>query len=236
MSIYAISDLHLSLNTDKPMSVFGSQWVNYTHRMQEKWNAVVKDEDLVIIPGDISWATYLEDAVADFAYIHGLNGQKIILKGNHDYWWTTLNKMEQFIQHHGFDSIRFIKNTAILWENTAICGTRGWVIADEYASMEDQKIYAREKQRLLLSLEDAKRKRAHHVIVAMHYPPIEKGGENHEFLELMQQYGVTMCVFGHLHAAAHKAAPLGMYDGIFLQLVACDYLDFTPLLIQLGHK
>lgn len=139
MAIFAISDLHLSLSTDKPMDIFGSNWENYTERMRENWNRIVSPEDLVLIPGDISWAMYLQEAQEDFSYINALNGQKILLRGNHDYWWTTLNKMERFVEEQGFDTLHFIKNTAFLWNGTAICGTRGWTIAGAGASAEDKK-------------------------------------------------------------------------------------------------
>lgn len=232
MAIFAISDLHLSLSTDKPMEVFGSQWENYTFRMRENWNQVVQPEDLVLIPGDISWAMYLQETAADLAYIHSLNGQKILLRGNHDYWWTTLNKMENFVQEKGFDTLHFIKNTAFLWEDTAICGTRGWTIPKGGASAEDRKIYERERQRILLSLEDARRQHPRRILVALHYPPMEKDGLLPGFMDILQEYGVSQCVFGHLHAAAHKFAPQGTVDGVRLRLVSCDYLNFTPVLIQ----
>lgn len=231
MAIFAISDLHLSLNGEKPMDVFGTHWENYTDRMRERWNRVVTAEDLVLIPGDISCAMYLEDTVKDFAYLHRLNGQKLLLRGNHDYWWTTLNKMENFVQEQGFDTLHFLKNTAFVWENTAICGTRGWTIPHPDSVGEDRKIYERERQRLLLSLEAAKSQNAERLVTALHFPPLEKEQETSGFTEIMRAYGVDECVFGHLHAAAHKSAPQGTMDGIKMRLVACDYLNFTPQLI-----
>ncbi len=234
MSIFAISDLHLSLGCDKPMDVFGSKWSNYTERMYRAWNSIVSDDDLVIVPGDISWAMYIDDAVADFEYIHSLKGRKLLLKGNHDYWWTTTSKMNKFLSEHSFDSIDVIRNNAYLYGNTAICGTRGWNFpsSDSDSDSKDKRIFEREKQRLVLSLEAAKATGAEEILVAMHYPPIDKPGLRPDFLNIMKEYGVNRCIYGHLHAAAHASAPVGDYLGINLKLVSCDYLNFIPLLIK----
>lgn len=231
MAIFAVSDLHLPLGVDKPMNVFGSKWDNYVEKLKENWQKIVKPEDIVIMPGDISWATYLEDSVADFEYINSLNGKKVILKGNHDYWWTTMNKLSIFMAEHKFSTIEFVHNTAVMYGETAICGTRGWNIAHDNSSDEDKKIFMREKQRMILSLEDAKRKKAKDIIVAMHYPPVEKDGLNRDFIEIMKEYGVKKCVYGHLHAAAQNFACQGDVDGVKLTLVSCDYLNFIPKLI-----
>lgn len=232
MSIFAISDLHLSLNSDKPMDVFGSRWENYLERMRKNWNSIVRPGDLVIVPGDISWAMYLQDTKADFEYIHQLNGQKLLLRGNHDYWWTTLSKMEKFIEENHFDTIHFLKNTAFLWEDTAICGTRGWTIAHAGSSEEDKKLYERERQRMILSLEEARSLHPKEILTAFHYPPVETQKTSMGFLDILNSYGVKECIFGHLHAAAHKFAPQGMVHGIRLRLVSCDYLNFMPLLVK----
>lgn len=232
MAIFAISDLHLSLNGEKPMEVFGSHWDNYTERMEEHWNRVVRDEDLVLIPGDISWAMYLEDTIEDFTYLNRLHGQKLLLRGNHDYWWTTLSKMEKFVEEQGFKTLHFLKNTAFMWGDTAICGTRGWTVPDPKSIGEDRKIYDRERQRLLLSLEAAKSLNPNRILTAMHFPPLEREELSSGFLEIMSEYGVDECIFGHLHAAAHKSAPQGLIAGIKMRLVACDYLNFTPCLIE----
>lgn len=232
MAIFAISDLHLSFHCDKPMDVFGYQWQNYEEKMEEIWNRVVLPDDLVIIPGDISWAMYLQETEEDLAYIHRLNGQKLLLRGNHDYWWTTLNKMENFVEEKGFSTIHFLKNTAFLWEGTAICGTRGWNIAHEQSSEEDKKIYERERQRILLSLEDARRQHPESILAAFHFPPIEREGTSVGFLDILQNYGVKKCIYGHLHSTAHRNAPQGEFFGVNLQMVSCDYLKFTPILLQ----
>lgn len=232
MAIFAISDLHLSLSGDKPMDVFGHKWENYTEKMRKMWNSIVKEDDAVIVPGDISWATYIDDAVADFDYIDKLNGRKLILKGNHDYWWTTKNKMNAFLKSHGFDTVEILQNDAVMHDGTAICGTRGWEIPHPDCEGENRKIYEREKQRLILSLECAKALKPERIIAAMHYPPVDKGKETSDFIEIMKEYKVDECVFGHLHAASHLVAPIGTYGGIKLSLVACDYLNFTPLLVN----
>ena len=232
MAIFAISDLHLSLGGDKPMDVFGSKWEDYTEKMKSRWNSIITDEDIVVIPGDISWATYIDDAVFDFEYINSLNGRKLILKGNHDYWWTTQNKMRLFLERNNFDTIEILQNSAYFYNGTAVCGTRGWTIPSAESKSDDRKIFEREKQRLILSLESAKALKPNEIIVAMHYPPIDKNNINSDFLNIMKEYKVSECVFGHLHAAAHAHAPVGIYDNIKLRLVSCDYLNFTPILIN----
>ena len=144
MSIYALADLHLSFGTDKPMDVFGSKWENYTEKIYSNWQNTVGDDDLVIIPGDVSWATYIEDAYEDFKFINELNGKKVIIKGNHDYWWTTLRKMENFLGENGFDTIKILNNTAMAFEDAAICGTRGWWFR-ENQSTTDESLTVRKK-------------------------------------------------------------------------------------------
>ncbi len=230
MSIYALSDLHLSLGTDKPMDVFGDKWENYSEKIYENWQSIVTKDDLVIVPGDVSWGTYLEDAVRDFDFLDKLNGQKVIMKGNHDYWWTTLRKMEKFLEDNEFETIRIVHNTAIEFENTAICGTRGWTL-QETDNKENIKIVDRERKRLILSLEEARRLKKDRIVVGMHYPPIDNTGADNGFIEIMKNYGVSCCVYGHLHSYAQKNAVVGVVDGIELKLVACDYVNFTPILV-----
>ena len=174
MSIFAISDLHLPLGIDKPMNVFGSKWDNYVDRLAENWQSIVGEDDIVIMPGDISWATYLEDACRDFEYINALNGTKIIMKGNHDYWWTTMNKLRAFTESRGFDTIKFVHNNCFYCEEcgVAVCGTRGWNIAKEGSSDEDKRLFLREKERMILSLESARAHRPKEIIASIHYPPV----------------------------------------------------------------
>lgn len=232
MAIFAISDLHLPLGVDKPMNVFGDRWSNYVERLCENWQKIVGDDDIVIMPGDISWATYLEDSVKDFEYINNLNGTKVILKGNHDFWWSTMNKLDIYLKNNKFDTIRFVHNNCVIYNDTAICGTRGWNIAKESSSDEEKRIFLREKQRLILSLESAKKQKPKDIIVAMHYPPVEKNGTNFELIDIMKEYGVKRCIYGHLHAAAQNFAVQGDVRGIDLTLVSSDYLKFVPKLLN----
>ena len=230
MAIYALADLHLSFGTDKPMDVFGDAWDNYTERIFDNWQSIVKPDDLVIVPGDISWATYIEDAYKDFDFINRLNGKKAILKGNHDYWWTTLSKMNKFLCENRFDTITILNNTAISYENAAICGTRGWWVREDM-SEEDIRILDREKIRLVLSCEAAAKLQKDRIIVGLHYPPVDKNGEHREFLEILKEYNVDTCVFGHLHSHSHKTAVVGDVEGVNMKLVAGDFVDFTPILV-----
>ena len=230
MAIYALADLHLSFGTDKPMEVFGDAWDNYTERISDNWQSIVKPDDLVIVPGDISWATYIEDAYKDFDFINRLNGKKAILKGNHDYWWTTLSKMNKFLIENHFDTITILNNTAISYEDAAICGTRGWWVREDM-SEEDIRILDREKIRLVLSCEAAAKLQKDRIIVGLHYPPIDKNGEHREFLEILKEYNVDTCVYGHLHSHSHKTAVIGDVEGVDMKLVAGDFVDFTPILV-----
>ncbi len=230
VAIFAISDLHLSFGTDKPMNIFGSNWERYTERLFENWQSKVKEEDVVIIPGDISWAMYIEDAYEDFKFIESLNGTKILLKGNHDYWWTTVKKMENYLKNNGFDTIKILNNTAYLCGNIAICGTRGWNCVPQDSQSDDKKIFDREKIRLVLSLENAKSLNPEKIIVAMHYPPISEGGN--DFSDILKEYGVDRCIYGHLHGPAHQNAIEGEVDGIKINLVSGDYINFNPLFLE----
>ncbi len=232
MAFYAISDLHLALSTDKPMDVFGARWSNYMDRLTEQWRATVADEDTVVLPGDISWATYLENAVEDFRFIDSLPGRKIISKGNHDYWWTTLSKLEKFLTGNGFSTIRFMHNNSFRVESNVICGTRGWKMpGDDGFTAEDRKIYQRELQRLELSLKSVEVLPGDRLIAAMHFPVFNSKGVSSEFLEVMQRYGVSLCIYGHLHGDAFKNAVDGMREGVEFRLVSADYLEFRPVML-----
>lgn len=230
MALFAISDLHLSFGTDKPMNIFGSKWENYTERLYENWQAKVKKEDVVIIPGDISWATYIEDAYEDFNFINSLNGTKILLKGNHDYWWTTISKMEKYMEQNGFNTIKILNNTTFLYKNIAICGTRGWNFVSENTNSDDRKIFERERIRLILSLENAKSVKTEKIIVAMHYPPVSDDGSG--FYDILKGYNVSRCIYGHLHGPSHQNAIQGEIDGIQIDLVSGDYINFDPLFLE----
>ncbi len=230
MAIYALADLHLSFGTDKPMDIFGDAWGDYTQKIEANWQSIIKPEDLVIIPGDVSWATYIEDAYEDFKFINNLNGKKVILKGNHDYWWTTLSKMNKFLAENNFDTIQILNNTAVGFENAAICGTRGWWYKDEQSG-DDEKILDREKLRLVLALEEAVKLKKERIIVGLHYPPIDNFSTKRDFMDILKEYKVDTCVYGHLHSYSHKNAVNGEVDGVKLQLVSGDYLGFKPILV-----
>ena len=170
MSVFAISDLHLALGIDKPMDIFGARWANYMERLESNWNNTVGENDYVLVPGDISWATYLEQAYRDFLFLDRLPGKKIISKGNHDYWWTTKSKLDKFVAENGFSSISFLHNNSYTVEKAAICGTRGWNMPGEAGfSDEDEKIYLRELQRLELSLKSATVPEGGKLIAATHF-------------------------------------------------------------------
>lgn len=232
MAIYAISDLHLSFETDKPMDVFGESWDDYIRKIHDNWIATINENDTVIIPGDISWATYLKDAYKDFLFIDSLPGTKLILKGNHDYWWTTVSKMEKFLLQNGFKSINLLHNKSIMIGRNAVCGARGWKSpSDKDFTQEDEKLYARELSRLELSLMDGAKNRPDKIIVAIHFPPFGQEHEKSEFVRLMNKYGTDICVYGHLHGEALKNAFTGKLHDIEFKAISADHLGFKPLLI-----
>ncbi|MCC8160142.1 MAG: metallophosphoesterase [Oscillospiraceae bacterium] len=231
MALYTIADLHLPLGIDKPMDIFGKNWENYVERLADNWQSNVRENDTVVLPGDFSWATYLEQSVKDFEYLHRLNGKKILLKGNHDYWWTTMNKLREFAALNGFGDIEFLQNNSFMYEDIAICGTRGWINpAWDNFSGEDKKIFDREVQRLELSLRHARD--YSEIYVFTHYPPMPLSKETNAFTEMMKQYPVTKCMYGHLHGAAHRNAVEGIIDGIEYRLVSGDYTAFNPIKIH----
>jgi hypothetical protein len=214
------------------MDVFGPRWSRYMERLETEWKAIVTSEDTVLLPGDISWATYLEEAYKDFAFLEQLPGKKIISKGNHDYWWTTLSKLEKFLALHEFRSISFLHNNSYKLGENVICGARGWKVpGDDDFSAEDRKIYNRELQRLELSIRNAAAGPGENVLVAMHYPPISPKGDLSGFMEIMLAHGVKTCIYGHLHGEAHKRAFEGNINGIDIRFVSADFLGFRPKLL-----
>ncbi|MDP4093888.1 MAG: metallophosphoesterase [Bacillota bacterium] len=230
MAVFAISDLHLALSVDKPMDIFGNRWAGYMQRIKDMWDMKISEDDYVIIPGDISWATYLEQAFEDFTFIEGLKGKKIISKGNHDYWWTTISKLNKFLKDNNFLSISFMQNNSFKVEDCILCGTRGWKLpGDEDFDSEDKKIYLRELQRLELSLKSSPKEPGNRLIAAMHYPPFNSKGEPSQFVELMQSYNVDICIYGHLHGEGFKNAVTGIINNIDFRLVSADYLFFEPV-------
>ena len=228
MAVYAIADLHLSFGTDKPMDVF-SGWTNYTERIKNNWQKLIGENDTVVIAGDVSWAMKLSETDADFRFIHSLNGHKIILKGNHDYWWSTKAKMDKYIAEKGFDSISILHNNYYAADGIALCGSRGWFYdAEEDA---DKLILNREVGRLRMSIEPALRD-GYEPIVFLHYPPIYNNMECDEILGVLKEYNIKKCFYGHIHGGnAAKKAFNGEHEGVSYKLIACDYIGFTPLAV-----
>ena len=232
MSIYAIADLHLSLNHSKPMDIFGANWENHAEKIKEDWISKVKENDTVLIPGDFSWETYLEDTYNDFEFLNSLPGRKILLKGNHDYWWTTLTNIRNYLKDRNFNTIDILFNNSYEVENYLISGARGW----DYSLTSDRKIIEREINRLKLSLDSAIQiNNEKEIIVCMHYPPISKNYINNEFeqkiFSLLKEYNVKKCFYGHLHGTSHNHAITGNIQGIDFSLVSADYLNFRLLKI-----
>lgn len=228
MGLFVIADLHLSLGADKPMDVFKG-WEGYVNRLEKNWRSSVTDADTVVVAGDISWAMNLEDSLEDFSFLHSLPGQKLILKGNHDYWWSTRNKMDRFWLENGFGDFKVLHNCAYRIGDKAICGTRGWLYNAE--TEDDKKIVSREAGRLLASISEA-RKLGGKLIAFLHYPPVYDDMECTELLEILYENQISDCYFGHIHGqyAAQKAL-VGEYKGIRMHLVSCDYVNFCPVAI-----
>ena len=235
MSIYTIGDLHLSFSQNKPMNIFGDNWNGHADKIRKNWMEKVNKEDFVVLPGDFSWAMYLKDTYKDFEYLEKLPGNKILLKGNHDYWWSGLSKMNEYLKENNFNNINFLYNNSYLVEDTIIAGTRGWNLTD---SEDNEKLLNRECIRLKLSLEDGINKFGinKEIIVFMHYPPISKAGISNgytkKYISIMKEYGVKKCYYGHLHGTSHSEAIEGNVDGIEFYLVSSDYLDFDLVKVK----
>ena len=227
MALYAIGDLHLCLGAPKPMDIFGGAWVGYMDKLKEGMS-VIRPEDTTVLLGDLSWALDLESSAADFGWIQEIPGKKIILKGNHDYWWSTAAKFEKFCREHGFQDMYLLNNNCYAYEDFAICGTRGWFFEEERSGAHDEKVFKRELLRLEASLKAAGDRRK---LVFLHYPPRYRGYECPEILELLSRYDVSRCFYGHLHGGSQKLAMEGLWDGVEFRLVAADYLGFKPFLV-----
>lgn len=245
MSIFVLSDLHLSTDskTNKSMEVFGARWQDYTAKIEKNWNAVVEDDDTVIVPGDISWATKLEDSESDLRFLNSLKGKKLIGKGNHDFWWSTAKKMNAFFEEKGFSTISILYNNAYIVEDRIICGTRGW-FPDEsrqitVGEVDHAKIVNREMVRLRLSLDSAKKLQESHesetgkrlpIIVFLHFPPVWGDFIMQEFIDVFHEYGINECYFGHIHSAYNQVGKFE-YEGIKFILTSSDFLNFHPIII-----
>ena len=227
MALFAIGDLHLCLGAAKPMDIFGGTWVGYMDKLREGLS-VIGPEDTTVLLGDLSWALDLQSSAADFSWINKIPGRKIILKGNHDYWWSTAAKFYKFCNENGFADQWILNNNHYEYNGYAICGTRGWFYEEERSGEHDEKVFKRELMRLEASLKSAGDL---HKIVFLHYPPKYKGYECPEIIELMKRYGVRQCFYGHLHGASHGLAMEGLWDGIEYHLVSADKLGFKPFMV-----
>ncbi len=227
MALYAMGDLHLCLGAPKPMDVFGGAWVGYMDKLKEGLSCVTAADTLVLL-GDLSWALDLEHAKEDFAFINAIPGRKIILKGNHDYWWSTAAKFGKFCAENGFSDMELLNNNCFAYGDYAICGTRGWFFEENRSGEHDEKVFKRELLRLEASLKAAGEREK---LIFLHYPPRYKGYTCNEILELLQRYGVRQCFYGHLHGPSHALAMDGLWDGVEYKLVAADKLGFTPWLV-----
>ncbi len=224
MALYAIGDLHLCLGAPKPMDIFGGAWVGYMDKLKEGLS-VITPEDTTVLLGDLSWALDLPSSQKDFAWINEIPGKKIILKGNHDYWWSTAAKFTKFCLENGFSNMELLNNNCFQYENWAICGTRGWFFEEERSGQHDEKVFKRELMRLEASLKAAGDRKK---MVFLHYPPRYKGYTCPQILELLDRYEVRRCFYGHLHGGSHKLAMEGIWDGVEFRLVSADYLNFAP--------
>ncbi len=223
MALFVLGDTHLSLGGAKPMDVFPG-WNGYVEKLEANWRKLVKPEDTVVLAGDISWSMRLADTRKDFAFLNGLPGQKLIMKGNHDYWWSTANKMNAFFRAEGFDTLRLLHNNSYTVDGYALCGTRGWLFdADE---PHDEKVMNREIGRLRLSLQAAEPGKEK--LVFLHYPPVYTGADAPEIVAVLKEYGIRRCFYAHLHGKAIRFAVQGEVDGIRYKLVSADGLQFCP--------
>ena len=227
MALYAIGDLHLSLGGDKPMDVFGEVWRDHPEKRRRGFEHL-KEDDLCVLCGDLSWGMSLEEAEADFRFIDELPGQKLILKGNHDYWWTTAAKTKRFFAEKGFTTMDILHNNAFAYGDYAICGTRGWFYEEESGQEHDQKIMRREIMRLETSLKAAGEREK---LVFLHYPPVYQNYRCKEILELLQDYHVTRCCYGHIHGKGIATAYRGMLGCTDFRIVSADAVCFEPVLV-----
>lgn len=225
MALYAIGDLHLSLYKDKPMDIFGDRWQNHAEKIKKGFENITA-EDVTVLCGDLSWGMGMEETAPDFAFVNSLPGRKIVLKGNHDYWWSTASKARSFFEKNGIDTVDVLYNNSFVYGDYAICGTRGWFYEEEKDGEHDRKIMLREIGRLKTSLESAGDRKK---LVFLHYPPIFMKYQCPEILALLREHEVSLCCYGHLHGKGCAAAFNGYVGATRFQLVSADAVDFTPV-------
>ena len=228
MALYVLGDLHLSLGANKPMDIFGGRWEGYMDKLRDGLSVLTPDDTIVLL-GDLSWALDMEGAKEDFAFINSIPGRKLIVKGNHDYWWSTASKFEKFCAENGFENMVLLHNNCHYYNDVALCGTRGWFFEEEKEGTHDEKVFRRELGRLEVSLKAAGESEK---LCFLHYPPRYRGYTCPEILELLTAYGVKDCYYGHLHGDSHKLALQGESSGIGYWLTAADYLNFKPMKIM----
>lgn len=228
MAVFAIADPHLSLGCNKPMDIF-SGWQDYVGRLEKNWRAIVSETDTVVIAGDISWAMKLEDTKADFTFLNSLPGRKLLLKGNHDYWWSTRKKIEDYLAANGFHTMEIVFNSAVNLDTISVCGSRGWFYDAE--SDADKKVLNREVGRLQTSIAMAETSGLEPVVF-LHYPPVYGDEVCEEILSVLKEHGIRRCYYGHIHGMACKKAVTGLFEGIDFQLISCDYTGFRPVLVR----
>ncbi len=223
MKVFAIADLHMDNKKEKPMDIFGDNWKNHEERIFDSWQRKVNNDDLVLIPGDISWAMNLEGASEDLKKIDGLSGKKVMIRGNHDYWWATKSKLDKL----DMKTIVFLKNDSFVINNIGIFGTRGWISRDDREFSEnDEKIFKRELMRLENSLLSINQK-VKTKIAMVHFPPFFATGETNEFVDVMKEYNIDICLYGHLHGEGHNNIKEGVINDVEFHCVSSDYLDFN---------
>lgn len=228
MSLFAIADLHLSLSANKPMDVFHG-WENYVQRLEKNWRALVTENDTVVIAGDISWGMRLEETEKDFAFLHALPGKKLLLKGNHDYWWSTRSKIEAYLGSLGYDDIEIVHNSACRVGEISVCGSRGWMC--RAVTEDDKKIVRREAGRIETSIRLAEQLGGTPVVF-LHYPPVYDGIESTEILDVLERHGIRECYFGHIHGSqAARRFLVGEHRGIRMRLISADHVAFMPVLV-----
>ena len=223
MALYTIGDLHLSLGGSKPMDIFGDKWANHVERLRESFSHLTAD-DVTVLAGDLSWGISLEESLPDFQFIDALPGRKIILKGNHDYWWETTTKMTRFFAERGFSDFSVLHNNCFFYGNHAVCGTRGWFLEEEQKP-HNAKVLNRELLRLETSLKAAGEKP---IFCFLHYPPLYQGYQCPEILSLLEAYKVELCCYGHLHGPVIRRRQEGKYGNTEFSLISGDYLGFVP--------
>ena len=223
MALYAIGDLHLGLSVDKPMDVFGSGWDSHVERLRDAF-AKLHDDDVTVLCGDTSWGIDFQESLADFRFLDALPGKKLLLKGNHDYWWNTAAKMRRFFAENGLATLDILHNNCHFYGDYALCGTRGWFYEEDQKA-HDEKVLNREVGRLEASLKLAE---GRPILAFLHYPPLYEGYRCPEILKKLEEYGVERCFYGHLHGITHRRAIQGTLGGVDYQLVSADYLRFEP--------